>query len=280
MSLIKQVDAPILLFGGAYGNLEATEALFNEASRHGIPNDHLIYTGDVVAYCADAQKTVTLLRDNSIAVVMGSCDGQLGTGPPDCGCGFDEGTACDLLSVQWYAFASAHLDEDAKAWMSTLPHSIKLEIAGLELKVVHGSVSEIAQFVFASTPRSVLTDEINLANCDGVIGGHCGPPFTRVLDNKLWHNPRVIDMLANDGTPRVWYSILTSKDGALEFRHHAFTYDATGTAQKIHHEDLPAGYADCLENDLWPSLEVLPEAERSATGQAIDLSTPIMFVTN
>jgi len=87
--------------------------------------------------------------------------------------------------------------------MCTLPHSIKLEIAGLELKVVHGSVSEIAQFVFASTPRSVLTDEINLANCDSVIGGHCGLPFTRVLDNKLWHNPGIIGMSANDGTPRV-----------------------------------------------------------------------------
>ena len=171
MSLIKQADGPILLFGGTYGNLEATEALFNESGRHGIPNDHLICTGDMVAYCADAQETVTLLHDNGIAVVMGNCEGQLGSGVPDCGCGFDEGTACDLLSVQWYAFASAHLDEDAKSWMCTLPHSIKLEIAGLELKVVHGSVSEIAQFVFASTPRSVLTDEINLANCDGIIGG-------------------------------------------------------------------------------------------------------------
>ena len=87
-------------------------------------------------------------------------------------------------------------------------------------------------------------------------------------------------MPANDDAPRVCYSILTPMDSTLEFRHHAFTYDATGTAQKIHHEDLPTGYADCLENGLWPSLEVLPEAERSATGQAIDLSTPIMFVTN
>ena len=101
MSLIKQADGPILLFGGTYGNLEATEALFNESGRHGIPNDHLICTGDMVAYCADAQETVTLLHDNGIAVVMGNCEGQLGSGVPDCGCGFDEGTACDLLSVQW-----------------------------------------------------------------------------------------------------------------------------------------------------------------------------------
>ncbi|MDP6260207.1 MAG: hypothetical protein QGH63_14095 [Rhodospirillales bacterium] len=69
----------------------------------------------------------------------------------------------------------------------------------------------------------MLTDEINLANCDGVIGGHCGLPFTRVLDNKLWHNPGVIGMPANDDTPRVCYSILTPMDSTLEFRYHAFT---------------------------------------------------------
>jgi len=275
--LIKQADGPILLFGGTYGNLEATQALLNEARRLGIPNDHLICTGDVVAYCADAQETVALLRDNDIAVVMGNCEEQLGAGALDCGCGFEEGTACDLLSVQWYAYASAQLNDEAKAWMRTLPHSIKLNIAGLELMIVHGSVSEIARFVFASTPASVLQIEINLAACDGVIGGHCGLPFTRIIDNKLWHNPGVIGMPANDGTPRVWYSILTPKKNRLEIKHHALSYDATMSAHKIRQQELPAGYADCLENGLWPSLDVLPDAERSVAGQALELSTPIVF---
>jgi predicted phosphodiesterase len=275
--LTKQADGPILLFGGTYGNLEATQGLLNEARRLGIPNDHLICTGDVVAYCADAQETVALLRHNDIAVVMGNCEEQLGAGALDCGCGFDEGTACDLLSQQWYAYASAQLDEDAKAWMRTLPRSIKLNIAGLELMVVHGCVSEIARFVFASTPAAVLQSEINLAACDGVIGGHCGLPFTRIIDNKLWHNPGVIGMPANDGTPRVWYSILTPGDDGLEIQHHALSYDPMVSAQKIRQQDLPAGYADCLENGHWPSLDVLPDAEREVAGQALELTKPIIF---
>lgn len=280
MSQIKRAVGPVLLFGGAYGNLEATEALLNEASRFGISNDHIICTGDVVAYCADPYETVALLRDNGIAVVMGNCEEQLGSGAADCGCGFEEGTACDLMSVQWYAYASSQLDEDAKTWMRSLPKIIKLEAAGLELAVIHGSVSEIAQFIFASSPESVLADEIKLAACDGVIGGHCGLPFTRIVGNKLWHNPGVIGMPANDGTPRVWYSILKPKDDGLEIQHLALTYEAAETAKKMRRQDLPAGYADCLENGLWPSLDVLPEFERSATGQTLDLSTPIKFATN
>jgi predicted phosphodiesterase len=234
----------------------------------------------VVAYCAEPQATVTLLRENNIAVVMGNCEEQLGSGAEDCGCGFEEGTACDLLSIQWYAHAAAHLDDDAKAWMCALPRLIKLEMAELELVVIHGSVSEIAQFVFASTPEPVLAREIDLAQCDGVIGGHCGLPFTRVIEGRFWHNPGVIGMPANDGTPRVWYSILTPREGGLEIQHHALTYDAAVPAQKMRNEELPAGYADCLENGLWPSLDVLPEAEKALTGQAIDLSSPINFATN
>ncbi len=280
MSPIKSVDGPVLVFGGPYGNLAATQALLNEASRLGIPDDHLICTGDVVAYCAEPQATVTLLRENNIAVVMGNCEEQLGSGAEDCGCGFEEGTACDLLSIQWYAHAAAHLDDDAKAWMCALPRLIKLEMAELELVVIHGSVSEIAQFVFASTPEPVLAREIDLAQCDGVIGGHCGLPFTRVIEGRFWHNPGVIGMPANDGTPRVWYSILTPREGGLEIQHHALTYDAAVPAQKMRNEELPAGYADCLENGLWPSLDVLPEAEKALTGQAIDLSSPINFATN
>jgi hypothetical protein len=35
---------------------------------------------------------------------------------------------------------------------------------------------------------------------------------------------------------------------------------------------LPEGYADGLETGLWPSLDILPDAERAATGEALDLN--------
>lgn len=56
------LDGPVLLFGGNYSNLRATEALIAEASRLGVPADHVICTGDVVAYCADPQATVDRMR--------------------------------------------------------------------------------------------------------------------------------------------------------------------------------------------------------------------------
>lgn len=268
---------PVLLFGGPYSNLEATQALLDEAAAREIPPENIICTGDVVAYCAEPQETVDLLKDNKIAVVMGNCEEQLGAGAENCGCGFEEGTTCEVLSDQWYRFASAHLDEDALSWMRTLPRQIILEFNSLKLAVIHGGISEIAKFIFASTETAVLEKEIALSTCQGIIGGHCGLPFTRIAGGKLWHNPGVIGMPANDGTPRGWFSILTPHESKLEIAHYALTYNSAGTAQKMRGKSLPSGYADCLESGLWPSLDVLPELEKSQTGTPLDLSKPISF---
>ena len=53
---IGRFEAPVLVCGGAYSNLEALEALMAAAGRLGIRPDHIIHTGDVVAYCADPKR--------------------------------------------------------------------------------------------------------------------------------------------------------------------------------------------------------------------------------
>jgi len=93
----------VLLFGGCYSNLQATQALLDKASQLGIPPDRIVCTGDVVAYAADPMGTVDLVRASGMHVVMGNCEESLGLNAADCGCGFEVGSACDMLSVAWYA---------------------------------------------------------------------------------------------------------------------------------------------------------------------------------
>ena len=92
-------DAPVLVFGGPYGNLQATKALLAEAGRRGIAPARMLCTGDLVAYCADARETVALVREAGIAVVMGNVEESLGRDAADCGCGFTAGGARDVLSA-------------------------------------------------------------------------------------------------------------------------------------------------------------------------------------
>ncbi len=262
-------DGPVLVFGGCYSNLQATEALLAEADRRGIPPERMICTGDVVAYGADPGPVVALIRAAGIATVMGNCEEQLGAGAEDCGCGFAPGSSCDRLSAAWFAHASAHIDDAARRWMANLPRRIDLILAGRRLAVVHGAPSRINRFVFASTPEADLAAEIIATGTDGVIGGHCGLPFTRILAAGLWHNAGVIGLPANDGTPRGWFSLLLPDGDGVKIRLLPLTYDHRAAAAAMRRAKLPEDYAETLESGIWPNFDILPPAEQAMSGSRL-----------
>ena len=264
-----EFDEPVLVFGGPYSNLEATRALLDEATRRGIEPSRMLCTGDVVAYCADPQATVDLVRGAGIPVVMGNCEESLGSAAEDCGCGFEAGSACDLLSAQWYAYASRALDEEAKAWMRGLPRRIVFSLAGRRLAAIHGGVAQINRYVFPATGAADKLAEIEASGAEGVIAGHCGLPFTEILAGRLWHNAGVIGLPANDGTPRVWFSTLSPGPEGLVIEHHALAFDHGGAAAAMRARGLPAAYAESLGTGLWPADDVMPEADRRNRGHAL-----------
>ena len=122
----------LLVFGGAYSNLEATRALLSEAENRGIHPDHMICTGDVVAYAADAATTVDLVRKSIPNVVMGNCEESLAAGLADCGCGFPSGSTCERLSSAWFAHAARQIGPDARRWMAQLPRRIDVRLANID----------------------------------------------------------------------------------------------------------------------------------------------------
>lgn len=262
-------DSPVLLFGGCYSNLQATRDLFHKAQELGIPPDRMICTGDVVAYGADPQATVDLIRQAGVRVIMGNCEEALGFRAPGCGCGFAEGSVCDRLAEEWFTFADEHLDDDARAWMRSLPRRLDIVVGGRRLAVVHGSIERINEFVFASAGGREFARQVIAAGTDGVVGGHNGLPFTVLDEGKLWHNPGAIGMPANDGTARTWFSILAPQPDGLRLRHLALNYDSPAAAARMRAAGLPEGYAAALETGMWPSCDILPPMELAARGQPI-----------
>lgn len=263
------MNGPMLVFGGPYSNLEATRRLLDAAAELGIPPGRIICTGDVVAYGADARATAELVRGAGIHVVMGNCEESLAAGAGDCGCGFAEGTECDRLAAAWYAHADREIDPASRSWMASLPRRLVVEIGGRRLAVLHGGADAINQFVFASTPARIKDAAIAATGCDGVIGGHCGLPFTQIVEGRLWHNAGAIGMPANDGTSRVWYSLLVPEPGGLRIEHRALAYDHETAARKMREAGLPDAYADALVSGLWPSCDVLPAAEVREQGRPL-----------
>ena len=261
-----------IVFGGTYGNLQATQRLFEIAEALGIAPDHMICSGDIVAYCAQPQESVDLLRDRGVFSIQGNCEESLGGDADDCGCGFAEDSLCDLLSRQWYDFCRRRLTAETKAWMAGLPQQAVVEIAGRRLLLVHGAPGAVSRFVFPSTPWSDKAALIAAAAVDGILGGHSGIPFAQLTADRLWLNSGALGMPANDGTPRAWYALLEETPQGLAVSLRGLAYDHQGAAAAMLAEGLKTGYADCLTSGLWPSLDVLPAAERAVSGRALDES--------
>lgn len=259
----------VLIFGGVYSNLQALEKLRAIAQQEGIPASNCICTGDIVGYCAQPMETVEFFRDWNPHSIAGNVEIQLSEGKEDCGCDFIKGSRCEGFSQQWYPYAKSRLSKDAVNWMKSLPEHIRFIYGDLKCTVVHGSFEKVSEFIFKSTPWSQKQKTFDETGSDLVIAGHCGIPFQDSKGGRIWINPGVIGMPANNGNPAVWYAILDQNTPKL-ITHHSFLYDYKLASELMLLNSLPQEYARTLNTGIWDNTEILPEKERLS--RALDLS--------
>jgi predicted phosphodiesterase len=263
-------SSSLLVFGGPYSNLAATQAMLEVVQELGVPARQVICTGDVVAYGAQAEQTCRLIQQSGIRVVMGNCEESLAADSSDCGCGFEPGMLCSVLAEDWYDYARRQISAATRHWMAQLPREIRFEFAGLRFSVIHGGVDRINRFLFRSSPQQEFQQQLQLADCDVVIGGHCGLPFGLALEQGCWLNAGVIGLPANDASRSGWYMRLTQIENGVEVSWHRLAYDAERSFESMQAAGLSA-YADTLLTGLWPSMDILPAQERAQQGCAIIL---------
>jgi len=263
------LQGPVLIFGGPYSHFLATKAMREMAASLSISDENIICTGDVVAYAGEPAETTNAIMDWGITTVMGNCEESFGGEADDCGCGFEEGTACDVMSRQWYAYANAELNPEQRAWMRGLPGRVTFSLNDRRFAVVHGSAASINEFVFEGTDDTIKQRDLSALDVDAIIGGHAGVPYTQALGDRIWHNAGVIGMPANDGTPRVWFSVIRPSGDDIEIEICPLDYDHAAAAASMRDKRLPESYAKCMEDGLWPNMDIMPEAEHAKAGVAI-----------
>lgn len=278
----------LLVFGGCYSNLAATQAMQAVARELDIKPQQIICTGDLIAYCAEPAHVVDFIQDWGIHVLMGNCEESLGFEQLDCGCGFEQTSACSTLSIAWYRYASQRVTPEHRIWMKSLPRLIKFKFQSTHFSVVHGSVTSINQFIFPSSEAEIKLAQINQADTDVVIGGHSGIPFGQSFvdgasKSKAWLNSGVIGMPANDGTADGWYMLIEAGNlsGSSDYRvsWHRLVYDAK-TSQETTRKAGMVEYAEALATGLWPSMDILPIAEQEKQGQRLEVEAMTIAGSN
>jgi len=267
MKKIDTLSNKLLVFGGVYSNLQALEALKKIAEDQGFDANHIICTGDIIAYCAQPVECVELMRDWGIHTISGNVEQQIAEGLDDCACDFTEGGRCDIFSKQWYPFAQSKIKEENLKWVQSLPEFITFNYHDHKVVVLHGSYHDTSEFIFRSTEWNVKQKNFDDTGADIILSGHCGLPFSQSKNNQHWLNAGVIGMPANDGQPHVWYMTIEMKDDQLHFEHHKLNYDHETAASKMNDHKLVPTYAETLRTGLWDNMEILPKEERELKGQ-------------
>jgi predicted phosphodiesterase len=274
----------LLVFGGCYSNLAATQSMRAVAVELGIKPQYIICTGDLIAYCAEPVEVLDLIQDWGVHVLMGNCEESFGFEQLDCGCGFKPKSVCSALSIAWYQYASQKLAPEHRAWMKSLPRVIEFHFQSARFRVVHGSVRSINQFIFPSTDAKIKLSQINQTDADVVIGGHSGIPFGQLLvdeslKNKIWLNSGVIGMPANDGTADGWYMLIDSDSSGYRLTWQRLNYDAKAS-QKTTKIAGMVEYADALTTGLWPNMDILPIKEQVVRGQRLKVKALAIASSN
>ena len=256
------LTGPVLAFGGVYSNLQALSAIKDLAMDANIPTQNMICTGDLVAYCADPVAVFQQVQASGIPTIAGNCEKQIAMGAEDCGCGFDTGSQCAILSRGWYPYALAQMSADDRRRMGDLPDIISFTHQRLRYAVIHGGYTDISRFIWSTSPDSDFSEEITeietaIGRIDAVIAGHSGIPFVREVAGKTWINAGAIGMPPHDGDPHTRFVL---NDERPEI--HSLKYDWQAAQSTMRAAGLTQGYDTALETGYWPSEDILPPTLR------------------
>ncbi len=266
-----EIKGKVLLFGGVYSNLQALEELQRIAKEEGFLPSNIICTGDVVGYCAQPEEVVNAVKAWGVPCIAGNVELQLREGEYDCGCEFKEGSRCDDFAKNWYPYAQINLSKESIDWMHTLPEFIQFQYGGKRVFVLHGSYHHTSEYIFESTDWAVKQQNFEDTKADVIVAGHSGLPFSEKKNDKLWLNPGVIGMPANDGTPRVWYAVLNFEDGEVSYQFKSLRFNGDYTHDLMLRKHLPEEYAETILSGLWDNNEILPQYETDQQGVPIEL---------
>jgi diadenosine tetraphosphatase ApaH/serine/threonine PP2A family protein phosphatase/uncharacterized Fe-S cluster-containing radical SAM superfamily protein len=254
----------IAVFGGVYANPFALRAVLDDARTNGAAE--IFCLGDLGGFGADCDAVWPLLTEAGVQCIAGNYDVAIGRGDPDCGCGYTSARDNEFAQLM-YDHTLARTSAGYAAWMTTLPDELRLTREGCDLQLVHGSPTEINDFLWESLDDDELRARLDHADQrrpDVLLCTHTGLHWQRRVDDTLIVNVGAIGRPANDGRQAVWYALVDLDDRTATAELRAVDYDWRAQAASMRAARLPEPFVETIETGWWTTcLEIVPPRERS-----------------
>jgi len=216
-----------------HGNALALEAVLGRLERLNL--DMTINLGDCASGPLWPVEATALLRASGFQHVRGNHDRAM--------------TAGDSASLgRSDAFAWDALDPDARAWLGSLPFSLKLE----GISCFHATPTSDEAYLMETVtegrlhqiPPTEIASRLGAATARLILCGHSHlPRLAQLADGTIIVNPGSVGCPAYDdstepahvsesGSPHARFAVVTIEDYAIAVEHHAVSYDWTRAAQR------------------------------------------------
>ena len=254
----------IAVFGGVYANRHALVATLTDAGQRDV--DAVFCLGDLGGFGPHPDRVFPLLTGAGVRTIQGNYDHAVALGRDDCGCGYTDPRDNHYARIS-YAYTLGHTSSQHRRWLAALPVHRRLTLGTFETLLCHGSPRAVSEFLWESTtPDGLAARLLDDARAELILCTHSGIKWHRRLaDGRHLVNVGVIGRPENDGTPRVWYTLLTAEPGrdlAVEFV--PITYDHEALAGEMAAERLPPEFVETVRTGWWTTcLEILPGRERA-----------------
>lgn len=252
----------IAVFGGVYSNAPALREMLADARGRDI--DAVFCLGDLGGFGPHPDRVYPLLREAGVRVMQGNYDEALASERDDCACGYTDPRDNHFARIS-YEYTFRNTAAANRAWLGTLPAGFRLRLGERRVRMCHGSPRLVNEFLWeTTTPDGLVRAMLDAEAADVLLCTHTGIKWRRVLaDGREMVNVGVIGRPENDGTPRVWYTVLTAGP-QLEVEFVPVRYDHEALAREIEREGLPPEFAETVRTGWWTTcLENLPAKERA-----------------
>lgn len=252
----------VALFGGAYSNWLAVEAVVADARSRGV--DAVWFLGDVGGFGPHPDRSVDALRELGVHVVQGNYDDSVGNSREDCACGYTDPRDNHFAQIS-YDYTLAGTSTGSRAWLAGMPGSARIRVGGHDVHLCHGSPRRVNEFLWESTTSASAIDRLcHDWDAHTLVCTHTGLHWSRRLDDgRGVVNVGAVGRPANDGRQCVWYALLEAEEGRLVETFVPVDYDWAQLARDMQSEGLPAEFVETITTGWWTTcLEVLPARER------------------
>jgi predicted phosphodiesterase len=248
----------IALISDVHANLPALHAVLeNIRGQRGLAGTY--HLGDLVGYAPWPDETVALLRELGVPGIAGNYDSTVAVDAPHCGCRYEDPRQ-EALSHQSYGWTRAHVSEQTKRHLGSLPFRMDLRprgghTPGPRVVLVHGTPTLNTLYWTEDRPDSFclkMAEHAGAQPGDVICFGHTHVPWHREVGGIHFVNTGSVGR-PKDGDWRAGYVLLDVGGEAPSVEFVRVEYDLDQTVRAIRASDLPDEFADYLATGGKPS---------------------------